>query len=75
MTKEQILNEVKALDPEQQTELAEDIWLNAHGLTPEQIDKAWAAEVRRRLDEVQRGDVSTRPATELAERLLNKPRQ
>jgi putative addiction module component (TIGR02574 family) len=75
MTKAQIISEVKAMPPQERTELLEDLRQFAidDELTPEQI-----AEVRRRAQAVDRGEMGTVPGEkvmrELFERLGIAPR-
>jgi putative addiction module component (TIGR02574 family) len=75
MTKEQILNEVRALDPEDQEQLADAIWLAAQGVTREQIEAEWAEEIRRRLAAMDRGEGSSKPVEQVMQRLRDKTQQ
>lgn len=59
MTKEQIVNEAMALAPREREELAEAIWLSAHGVTAEQVESEGASEAARRAREIDRGESVT----------------
>jgi putative addiction module component (TIGR02574 family) len=68
MTKEQIIAEVMKLDPEERDEVAEEIWQrNAPDLTPEQM-----AEVRRRIEAIDRGEVEMIPGEQVMRELREK---
>jgi hypothetical protein len=57
MTKEQILQAAKALDFGERMELVDDLLIMDGSGDREEISKEWAEEIRRRMDEVDRGDV------------------
>jgi putative addiction module component (TIGR02574 family) len=72
MTKDQILAEAMRLAPEEQEQLADAVWRVAHGASREQIEAEWAAEIRRRLDAIERGEAVSKSSDEVVERLRNK---
>jgi putative addiction module component (TIGR02574 family) len=71
MTKEQILEQVRALDPKERRELIEDLWQmpDDDELTPEQL-----AELDRRLAAVDRGEATFIPGDQVMRELRERPR-
>jgi len=70
MTKEQILAEVSLLDPVDQEEIADSILYRldpVEQLTPEQ-----SALIRKRIDDIEQGRVTCRPADAIVEDLQQK---
>ena len=72
MTKDQILAEAMKLEPAGRGQLANAFWRVAHGISREQIDAEWAAEIRRRIDALDRGEASSKLSDEVVERLRKK---
>lgn len=72
LTKDQILAEARALNPVEQEELAESLWLIAHGETKESVETAWAEEIRRRIDRADRGEGSSVPVDEAIAEIRKK---
>jgi hypothetical protein len=68
-TKEQIFAEVRNLDPEQRAELIDELLQldEPFGLTPEQL-----AEVRRRTDEIDRGQAKMVPLEEALDEIRKR---
>jgi putative addiction module component (TIGR02574 family) len=71
MTKEQILEAVMALSPEERQELAVDLFQTID-LEPE--DPNWRSELRRRADAIDRGEMKLIPADEALRRLRARTR-
>jgi putative addiction module component (TIGR02574 family) len=68
MTKDEILAEVMKLQPAERDDLAEEIWQrNAPDLTPEQF-----AELHRRIEAVDRGEMKTYTIDEVMRRLRER---
>jgi hypothetical protein len=61
MTKEQILHQAMALDPRQREELAEELLLSVDEI----LDPEWAAEIQKRINQINRGDAQLRPADDV----------
>lgn len=72
MTKDQILAEARALEPAEQEQLADELWMLAHGESEQSIQSAWADEIRTRLERAKRGEGSSKPVEEVIERLAGK---
>ena len=71
MTKEQILAEAKALNPEEREALVEELWLT---LDEERtaIEAAWVAECKRRIEAVDRGEMPTIPGDQVMRELFER---
>lgn len=61
MTVEQIVDESRKLPPEQLPELIERITLAVHGPIDPKIEQAWTNTARRRLTELESGEVRPIP--------------
>jgi putative addiction module component (TIGR02574 family) len=61
MTKEQILEHAMALEPRQREELAEELLLSVDEI----LDPEWAAEIKRRIAQIDRGEAKLVPADEV----------
>ena len=72
MTRKQIFAEVLSLDPDEREKLTDEIWLVTHGATHQQIDEEWSAEIRRRVEAMERGEGSSKPVEEVIQRLREK---
>ncbi len=72
MTKEQLLNEAKALEPGQRAELIEDL----RQIAEDELTPALRAELRRRVEAIDRGEVTFIPGEqvmrEIRERLSRR---
>jgi putative addiction module component (TIGR02574 family) len=72
MTKEQLLDEAKALDPLQRAELIEDL----RQITDDELAPELRAELRRRIEAIDRGEVTFIPGEqvmrEIRERLSRR---
>ena len=60
LTREQIEAEARRLPPEERALLVEELILSLDDEA--EIDRAWAVEVRRRLEQLRNGQVETIPA-------------
>ena len=69
MTLDQIVEEVNHLSPAQVAELVDRLTLNLHHAVDPQIEDAWKQEARRRLAELESGQVKTIPGQEVSERI------
>jgi putative addiction module component (TIGR02574 family) len=72
MTKKQILAQALSLDPRERSELAEELWLSLDDATQEEIHEAWALELRRRIEALDRGGMKTVAAEEVFERMKKR---
>jgi|1186.fasta_scaffold340955_1 putative addiction module component (TIGR02574 family) len=61
MTKEQLLDEAKALDPRQRAELIEDL----RQITDDELTPELRAELRRRVAAIDRGEVAFIPGEQV----------
>lgn len=60
------------LAPEQRAELAERLWASVDGGDEAALDPAWEAEIKRRMQEVDKGSVQCRPWDEVISELRAK---
>lgn len=74
ITKDQLLQEVMKLDPQEQEHLADTCWRLAHGASRKEIESEWVIEIRRRLDAIERGEGTSKFSDEVVQRLRNKNR-
>lgn len=51
--------EIRKLPPEEQAELMDELLVLTHGMSLPRSDKAWADEIDRRIDAVERGKAVT----------------
>jgi ribosomal protein L7/L12 len=72
MTKEQILEAAKELDVDQRMELVDDLLIMDGSGDREEISKEWADEIKRRMDEIDRGEDVTVDADEAFDQLQAK---
>jgi putative addiction module component (TIGR02574 family) len=56
MTRQQLLDEAMALSAEDRERLAEDLWQSLDDSTRDEIDAAWTAEIRRRIEAIGQGE-------------------
>lgn len=66
---ERILDEALSLPEQDRTELALRL-LDSVGEPADEVEKAWIEEAKRRLAEIQRGDVQTVPWSEARARIF-----
>ncbi|REL32971.1 addiction module protein [Rhodohalobacter sp. SW132] len=71
MNKDQIISIINDLPIDQRIEIADQILQSLHQVDPE-IEKAWAKEARRRLDEFEEGKVKAIPGDQVFEQLREK---
>lgn len=73
LTVEQIKAEAMKLPPEERADLADWLWVSA---TPrEEVKAAWDAEIARRIDEIDAGNVEFIPGEEVLARIREKLRK
>lgn len=75
MTRDQIKAEAMALDPREREQLAEELWRSVDEATKDEIDAAWAAEIRRRIEAVDSSQMPTVPADEVFAKLRSRLQQ
>lgn len=68
MTLDQIVEEVRHWPPEQLTELVDRLAETIHA-SPSPIEEAWKRETRRRIAELESGDVQGIPGDEVSDRV------
>ncbi len=69
MTLDQIVEEANHLPAPQVSELVDRLTLNLHHAIDPQIEEAWNRESRRRLVELESGQVKAIPGEEVSERV------
>jgi putative addiction module component (TIGR02574 family) len=69
MTKDQILTEAMALNPRERDEVAEALW---QCIEPEEFSSGQVAEVRRRIAELDSGEVQAIPGEQVMEELRQR---
>lgn len=69
MTLEQITEAASHLQPQQVAELVDRLTLNLHHAIDPEIENAWKQEARRRLAELESGEVEAIPGEEVSERI------
>jgi putative addiction module component (TIGR02574 family) len=70
---EELSRRARDLSPEERVQLAEEILATVHEVD-EEVDAAWDAEIRRRIDEVENGTARLIPAEEVFARLRRLPK-
>jgi putative addiction module component (TIGR02574 family) len=78
MTMAALKKEVLKLPAEDRIKLAEDVLESVDDFTTPEIDAAWRAEIRRRVDEVESGKVKGIPAKQVlkeSRKALNEARR
>jgi putative addiction module component (TIGR02574 family) len=65
LTREQIMTEVMALDPKERQALAQEIWETAINEVPPDVEAAWMDECRRRIGQLDRGEVQAIPGEQV----------
>jgi putative addiction module component (TIGR02574 family) len=69
---EQILQSALSLPPDERERIAESLLLSLGGETQEEIDAAWAEEIKRRIESIDKGEVKMIPADEVMRELRAK---
>ena len=69
MTLDQIAVEASHLPPEQVVELVDRLTLSLHHAIEPEIEDAWKEEARRRVAELESGQVKAIPGEEVSERI------
>jgi putative addiction module component (TIGR02574 family) len=62
---EQILQSALSLDPDDRVEIAESLILSLDEKRAAEIEAAWAEEIKRRLESIDKGQVQLIPADEV----------
>ena len=62
---EQILQSALSLDPDDRIEIAESLLLSLDEKRAAEVEKIWAEEIQRRIDQIDRGEVTLIPADEV----------
>jgi len=75
MTKEQLLAAAMALPADERQQIADALFESVAEGTREEIDAAWIAECKRRLEAYKRGEVQATPVDEVIERIRSRVRQ
>ena len=70
VTVEELLRQALRLEPRARAELAALILESVPTESPEEVDSAWEAEIRRRVQELESGSVKTIPWEEVREKLI-----
>ena len=70
VTVEELLRQALQLEPRARAELAALILESVPTESAEEVDAAWEAEIRRRVQELESGSVKTTPWEEVREKLL-----
>ena len=63
------------LPAKQRAALADDLWLSLDDMTQDEVDTAWAKELKRRWAQFQRGEVTAIPAAEVMAEARQRLRQ
>jgi putative addiction module component (TIGR02574 family) len=69
MTLDQITEEASHLQPQQVAELVDRLTLNLHHAIEPEIEIAWKEEARRRVAELESGEMKAIPGEEVSERI------
>ena len=69
-----VLDAALALPADDRAEIAERLMLSLDEQRQREIEDAWAAEIQRRMDEVDRGEVAMIPADEAMRRIRERKR-
>lgn len=69
----ELLREALELGPSERAELAVSLIDSLDDETESDLERSWGDEIRRRLDELERGEVHAIPWAELRRRLLRQP--
>lgn len=66
---EEILQKALELPEEDRDRIADSLWRSVHGADDATIEQEWAAEAERRIAELDKGKVQTRPWSETLDKL------
>jgi len=69
-----VLDAALALSADDRAEIAERLMLSLDEQRQQEIEDAWTAEIQRRMDEVDRGEVAMIPADEAMRRIRERKR-
>lgn len=69
---EELSRRAQELTPDERVQLAEEILATIHGVD-EEVDAAWDAEIKRRIEEIENGTAELIPAEEVFARLRGLP--
>ncbi|MFO0791577.1 MAG: addiction module protein [Pirellulales bacterium] len=69
---QQVLQTALALPPHEREEVAEMLLLSLGEPSPEDVEAAWGDEIKRRLDSIDRGEVTMIPADEVMRELRER---
>jgi len=70
VTVEELLRQALQLEPRARAELAALILESVPTESPEEVDAAWEADIRRRVQELESGSVQTIPWEKVREKLM-----
>jgi putative addiction module component (TIGR02574 family) len=69
MTKDQFINEAMTLNPSERDEVAEALW---HSIAPSDLTPEQTAELKRRIDAIDRGEAQFIPGEEVMRELRQR---
>jgi putative addiction module component (TIGR02574 family) len=69
---QRLLNEARQLPPSEREWLAECLLIDDESVSATEVESAWDAEIKRRLDEIDSGAVEMIPGDEVMSRMLSK---
>lgn len=69
---QEILEQARRLSPDEQDWLAECLLIKDDSIGFEEAEAAWSDEIKRRLDEIDAGEVEMIPGDEVMARMLNR---
>jgi putative addiction module component (TIGR02574 family) len=69
---QRLLDEARQLSPDEREWLAESLLINEEGVSAAEVESAWDAEIKRRLDEIDSGAVEMIPGDEVMARMLDR---
>lgn len=71
-TIDELLDQALSLPVESRAELTEKLLASIEGWEREEVDAAWAEEIERRIDAIDRGDGTARPASEVLNEICGR---
>jgi putative addiction module component (TIGR02574 family) len=69
---QRLLDEARQLSPDEREWLAESLLIDEEGVSAAEVESAWDAEIKRRLDEIDSGAVQMIPGDEVMARMLDR---
>jgi putative addiction module component (TIGR02574 family) len=69
---QRLLDEARQLPPDEREWLAESLLIDEEGVSAAEVESAWDAEIKRRLDEIDSGAVEMIPGDEVMARMLDR---